>query len=82
MVWVLLVTMTLIAFGVVEKGVAGTGTTLVIIALAAAKTHLVLVRFMEIPLAPGNFRWLYQTWNFVVTAIIIIGFYVALGRAA
>ena len=41
-----------------------------------------VVHFMEVSQAPGNWRLLYETWVFVAAVIIVIGHYVALARLA
>lgn len=79
-VWLLLMSLTLVSFGVFEGHVLRSLSTLVVVAIAAGKAHLVVKHFMEVAHAPGNWRFLYETWVFVAAAIIVIGHYVAVAR--
>lgn len=74
-VWLVLIAMTLTSFLIFEGDMLASLSALVIIAIAALKSRLVIEHFMEVAHAPGNFTFLYRTWNFVVAAIIIIGYY-------
>ena len=74
-VWLALIAMTCVSFLIFEGGVLASLSAFAIVAIAALKSRLVIEHFMEVARAPGNFPFLYRTWNFVVAAIIIIGYY-------
>ncbi len=76
----LLMTLTLMSFALFEGQVLASLATFVIVAIAACKARLVMLHFMELTHAPGNWRFLYETWVFVAAAIIVIGHYVTLTR--
>ncbi len=80
LVWAALIAMTLVSLVVFEGHLLGSLSVLAIVIIAAFKSRLVIVHFMEATHAPGNWRFLYETWNFVVAAIIAIGHYVTLAR--
>jgi Prokaryotic Cytochrome C oxidase subunit IV len=75
-VWAALMLMTLASFLVFEGHFLGSASSLVIAVIAGYKSRLVILHFMEATHAPTHFRFLYETWNFVVVAIIVIGSYV------
>lgn len=79
-VWLVLMTLTVVSFVLFEGHVLASLSTFVIVAIAAQKAHLVVKHFMEVAHAPGHWRFLYETWVFVVAAIIVIGHYVAVAR--
>lgn len=77
---VFLIALTLLSLVVFEGHFLGSLAVLAMVAIAAIKSRLVIIHFMEATHAPGNWRFLYETWNFVVAAIIVIGHYVTLAR--
>lgn len=79
-IWLALMTLTLLSFALFERQMLASFATLVIVALAAYKARLVVQHFMEVAHAPGHWRILYETWVFVAAAIIAIGHYVTLAR--
>ena len=79
-VWLGLIFLTLASFGIFAGRILASLSTLAIVAIAAFKSRLVILHFMEATHAPGNWRFLYETWVFVVAAIIIIGHYVTIAR--
>jgi hypothetical protein len=42
--------------------------------IAAAKSRLVILNYMEAHRAARHWRFLYETWSFAVTAAIVIGY--------
>ena len=76
--WLILITLTLLSVSMFETELLRELSVLVIIAIAGYKSRLVILHFMEATHAPGHFRFMYETWNFVVCAIIVIGHYMAL----
>ena len=79
-VWLSLIALTLLSFGVFEGHVLRALSTFAIVTIAAGKSRLVILHFMEARHAPGNWRFLYETWVFIAAAIIVIGHYVTLAR--
>ena len=79
-IWLMLMTLTLVSFGLFEGHVLAALSSFVIVAIAACKARLVVQHFMEVAHAPGHWRFLYETWVFVAAAIIVIGHYVTLAR--
>lgn len=79
-VWGILVGLTLVSFAVFEGHFLESLAVLAIVGIAGFKARLVILHFMEATHAPGHWRFLYETWNFVVVAIIVIGHYVTLSR--
>lgn len=73
-VWIALIFLTILSIIMVEGGLLGKFTSVVIIVLAAIKVRLVILYYMEAIEAPRNWRFLYETWNFSVAATIIIGY--------
>ena len=80
-IWLVLIALTLIAVGVFEGRLLTQLAPLIIVSIAAFKSRLVIVHYMEVAQAPGHWRFLYETWVFVAAAIIIIGHYVTVLRA-
>ncbi len=79
-VWLVLITMTFVSFLIFEGGTLASLSAIAIVVIAAVKSRLVIEHFMEVAHAPGNFPLLYRTWNFVVAAIIIIGYCATLAQ--
>lgn len=79
-VWVALIAMTFVSFLIFEGGALASLSAIAIVVIAAVKSRLVIEHFMEVAHAPGNFPLLYRTWNFVVAAIIIIGYCATLAQ--
>lgn len=71
--WAMLIALTissLIVFeGHMQPAIAGTA----IILIAAAKSRLVILHYMEAKRASVTWRRMYVTWNFACAALIIIG---------
>lgn len=79
-VWLLLVGLTLVSVGLFEGGVLGSALSVVIVLIAAVKSRMVILHYMEAKHASGRWRFLYELWNFAAAATIIIG-YVLSARA-
>jgi hypothetical protein len=80
LVWIALVALTVLAVAICEGQWLGTYSSLVIVLIAAAKGRLIILHYMEAKHAAPHWRFLYETWNFSATAIIIIGHYVTLAK--
>ena len=81
-IWGALIGLTMTSFAVFEGHFLESLSTLLIVSIAAIKSRLVIVHFMEATHAPGRWRLVYETWNFGVSAMIVIGHYVTLARLA
>jgi heme/copper-type cytochrome/quinol oxidase subunit 4 len=81
-VWCMLCGLTLLSVALVEEGWHRSFASVVIVLIAAVKSRLVIVRFMEANRAGRHWRFLYVTWNFAVAATIIIGYVVSVAKYA
>ena len=80
-VWCVLCGLTLLSFALVEGGWHRHVASTIIVMIAAMKSRLVILHYMEANRAARHWRFLYETWNFAVTAMIVIGYVMSL-RAA
>jgi heme/copper-type cytochrome/quinol oxidase subunit 4 len=80
-VWCLLCGLTLLSVALVEGGWNRSVVSIIVVLIAALKSRLVILRYMEANRAARPWRFLYETWNFGVTATIVIGYVISL-RAA
>jgi hypothetical protein len=80
-VWVILLVLTLISVAIAEGAPLGTYSALAVVLIAAIKSRLVILHYMEAKHAPAHWRFLYETWNFAAAATIIIGHYMALAKS-
>ncbi len=77
-VWSTLCALTLVSMG--STGAAYRPlASIAVMLLAAAKSALVIVRYMEVGRAARHWQLLLQTWIFAVTAAVIIGYVLGLG---
>lgn len=72
-IWLILTSLTLLSFTLVEGGWLGAVSTAVIVAIATMKSALVIDHYMEARHAPPRWRILYKLWNFTAAAIIVVG---------
>lgn len=72
-VWLLLMGLTLCSVGLLEGGWLRSTASLVVVLIAAWKSRLVILHFMEASHAPGHWRVFYELWNFAAAATLIIG---------
>ena len=70
--------LTLLSVSFFEGGWLGSMSTLLIVLLAALKVRMVILYYMEATSAARHWRFLYETWNFAVSATIIIGYLLSL----
>jgi membrane protein YdbS with pleckstrin-like domain len=71
--WLLLIGITIISWLFFEGDNAKLLGGTVVVTLAAIKSRLVIVHYMEAKNAPRTWRQLYETWNFSCAALILIG---------
>lgn len=77
-VWLLLMGLTLCSVALFEGGWLGPAASIVIVLIAAWKSRMVILHFMEARHAPGHWRVLYELWNFAAAATLLIGYLVSL----
>ena len=78
-VWCALCGLTLLSVALMEEGWHRSVASILIVLIAAVKSRLVILRYMEANRALRRWRFLYETWNFAVSATIIIGYVMSLG---
>jgi heme/copper-type cytochrome/quinol oxidase subunit 4 len=78
-VWCLLCGLTLLSVALVEGGWRRSVASIIIVLIAAMKSRLVILHYMEANRAARQWRFLYETWNFAVTATIVIGYLMSRG---
>jgi Prokaryotic Cytochrome C oxidase subunit IV len=77
LVWCILCGLTVLSVALVEGGRGRAFASIAIMVIAAAKSRLVILHYMEASRAARHWRFLYETWNFAVTATIVIGYLVS-----
>jgi heme/copper-type cytochrome/quinol oxidase subunit 4 len=80
-VWCVLCGLTLLSVALVEGGWRRSVASIIIVLIAATKSRLVILHYMEANRAARHWRFLYETWNFAVTATIVIGYLMSRGTA-
>jgi heme/copper-type cytochrome/quinol oxidase subunit 4 len=80
-VWCLLCALTLLSVALFEGGWRRSVASIIIVLIAAMKSRLVILHYMEANRAARHWRFLYETWNFAVTATIVIGYLMGRGVA-
>jgi heme/copper-type cytochrome/quinol oxidase subunit 4 len=80
-VWCMLCGLTLLSVALVEGGWSRSVASSIIVLIAATKSRLVILHYMEANRAVRHWRFLYETWNFAVTATIVIGYLMSRGPA-
>lgn len=76
--WAILILLSAISLALFEGHIsASIGGTLIIL-IAAFKSRLVILHYMEAKRAPANWRLLYETWNVACATLIVVGNYVAI----
>jgi len=71
--WLLLIVLTIIAWVVFEGHLARSLGSTAAVLIAAIKSRLVILHYMEAKHASKKWRQLYETWNFSCASLIIIG---------
>lgn len=67
--WFALMALTALSVILAESGSVGVATIPIIFAFAAVKSILVMINYMEVPLAREHWRALYLGW----TAVMLVG---------
>ena len=80
-VWCMLCGLTLLSVALFEGGWHRSLASIIIVLIAAMKSRLVILHYMEANRAARHWRFLYETWNFAVTATIVIGYVMSLPAA-
>lgn len=75
--WLILVVLTIGSFVTFEGGVPALIAAPVVIGIAAYKTRLIMVHFMEVNLAGRPWHLMYTVWIIAASLIILVGNYVA-----
>jgi hypothetical protein len=79
-VWCLVCGLTFLSVALIEGGWRRGLVSIIVVLIAAMKSRLVILHYMEANRAARHWRFLYETWNFAVTATIVIG--CLMGRSA
>lgn len=79
-VWLMLVGLTLVSM-LLTEGNHRQVASIAVVVLAAAKSRLVIVHYMEVNRTAKHWRLLYQTWIFAVAAAVLIGYIIGLRRS-
>jgi Prokaryotic Cytochrome C oxidase subunit IV len=80
-IWCVLCALTGVSIMLVEGGWLHGAASILIMLIAALKSRLIILRYMEANRAAKHWRFLYETWNLTVTATIIIAYVVSSGAA-
>lgn len=70
--WVILIALSCISLALFEGHIAASIGGTCIILIAALKSRLVILHYMEAKRASPTWRFLYETWNFACAALIIV----------
>jgi hypothetical protein len=66
--------LTVLSLALIEGAGGRALASVAIMLIAAAKSRLVILNYMEAHRAARHWRFLYETWSFAVTAAIVIGY--------
>jgi hypothetical protein len=78
-VWCVLCGLTALSVTLIEGGWFGAISSVAITLIAAVKSRLVILHYMEAARAAKHWRLLYETWNFAAMTTIIIGYLLSRG---
>jgi hypothetical protein len=73
-IWCVLCGLTGVSVSLVEGGWLHGAAPVLIMLIAALKSRLIMLDYMEANRAAKHWRFLYETWNFTITLMIIIGY--------
>ena len=76
--WLLLIIATSITWYLGEVGAAGTATIAAMLVIAFIKGRLVILDFMELRAAPRLWRLLLEGWLILVSALILLAYWISL----
>ena len=71
-VWLVLITATLLSVVVAEGGQTGRLTAVALVGIAAAKAALVVRYFMEVGRGSGNWAYFFAVWVSAVACILLV----------
>jgi cytochrome c oxidase subunit 4 len=74
--WLILIVLTVGSFATIEGGVPALVAAPIVIGIAAYKSRLIMVHFMEVNLAGRPWRTMYTSWIVVAATIILGGNYI------
>lgn len=77
LVWASLCTLTMASVLLAEWGGWRSATPVLIVLIAAVKSRMVILNFMEARHALPHWRFLYEVWNFAAAATLIMGYMLA-----
>ena len=77
-IWIALVALTLISVAIAEGALLRSFSFVAITFIAAAKSRMIILDYMEARNTPGRWRFLYTSWTYAVTAVIVAGHAAAL----
>ena len=72
-VWAVLCGLTLVSVLLVEGGWWRSIAPVIIVLIAAVKSRMVILNYMEARHARPHWRFLYEAWNFAAAATLVIG---------
>lgn len=73
LVWCALCVLTIASTGLAELGRWAEPGSMLIVLMAAAKSRLVIVHYMEVGRAARHWRLLYESWIVAAAATLLIG---------
>jgi heme/copper-type cytochrome/quinol oxidase subunit 4 len=73
LVWFVLCGLTIFSLVIFESASWRLSTSVLVVLISAIKARLIIVHFMHVRQAQPHWRFLYEAWNVVVTATIVIG---------
>ena len=79
LVWCVLCALTILAVTLVEAGRWRGASCVVVVVIAAVKSRLVILHYMEATRVARHWRFLYEAWNFAAAATIVIGYLMGIG---
>lgn len=78
LVWCMLCALTILSVALVEGGWWRDASSAIIVLIAAAKSRLVILHYMEAKHAAKHWRFLYETWNCAAATTIVMGYFMSL----
>lgn len=72
-IWASLCALTIASVLLVEWGGWGSATPVLLTLIAAVKSRMVILKYMEARHALPHWRFLYEAWNFATVATLIMG---------
>jgi len=82
LLWLVLILLSTASLGLFEGGWNALLCSSAIVLIAAIKSRLVILHYMEARRVRGHWRFLYETWNFACAALLIVANVVTLTQSA